>query len=66
MTYLEKMNSLASDDERYVFEMDHFSGPVIRSMVQRGQPRDGFYIARFEDLVTDGVRAAGPRASRTA
>lgn len=53
MTYLDKMNSLPDDDERYIFEMDNFSGPVIREMVERGRARPGFLIVRFEDLVTD-------------
>lgn len=53
MTYLEKINSLPDDDERYIFEMDHFSRPVIREMLERGTDRPGFLIVKFEDLVTD-------------
>lgn len=53
MTYQEKINSLQTDDDRYIFEMDHFSESVIRDMVARGRPRDNFLIVRFEDLVTD-------------
>lgn len=53
MTYQEKINSLADDDERYIFEMSHFSGPVIHDMLERGRPRPHFMIVRFEDLVTD-------------
>lgn len=53
MTYQEKINSLADDDERYIFEMANFSGPVIHDMLERGRSRPHFMIVRFEDLVTD-------------
>lgn len=53
MTYLEKINSLPNDDERYLFEMDNFSRQVILDMVERGQQRPNFLIVKFEDLVTD-------------
>lgn len=53
LTYQEKISGLADDDERYIFEMEHFSGPVIRDMLKRAQPRPHFMIVRFEDLVTD-------------
>lgn len=54
LTYQEKIRSLGSDRERFLFEMDHLAGSVIRNMtrwVAKGYP--WCMNVKLEELMTD-------------
>ncbi|HWA89543.1 MAG TPA: sulfotransferase domain-containing protein [Rhizomicrobium sp.] len=52
-TYQQALNALATDHERYVFEMDHSSAQTIAGMlaVDRGDPR--IHIVQLDRLIVD-------------
>ena len=54
LTYQEKIRSLGSDRERFLFEMDHVAGSVVRDMARR--VAEGYpwcMNLKLEDLMTD-------------
>jgi len=53
MTYQEKINSLSSDFDRFVFEMDNFATSTIRQMANWDYHTNHFFELRYEDLVKD-------------
>ena len=53
LSYQEKLNRLPSDHARYVFEMHHNAGRVIRAMLAWDYTRLNSYEQRYETLVCD-------------
>lgn len=53
LSYQEKIRSLGSDHEKFVFEMDNMAVWTIRKMRRWIEPPPEFLVLRFEDLVTD-------------
>ena len=65
LTYQEKIRSLGSDRERFLFEMDHVAGSVVRDMtrwVAEGYP--WCMNMKLEDLMTDYQMEAYTRMFR--
>ncbi len=53
MTYQQKINTLANDHERYLFEMQNTSKKVIEAMCGWNYARPNCFECKYEDLVMD-------------
>jgi hypothetical protein len=52
-TYQDRLNGLPDDHARYLFEMQHSSGNVIRSMAKWDYARSNAFECKYEALIAD-------------
>lgn len=52
-SYRERISALPTDDDKYLFEMEHTGADTIRQMLAAIEAYPQFRVFKFEDLVTD-------------